>query len=58
MIYNYKCEDCDEVIKIDQSIKDDPVEECPDCGSPDFRRIITGGSGLLFKSPNFYVNQK
>jgi putative FmdB family regulatory protein len=58
MIYKYKCEGCDEVKELEQSIKDDPVDECPDCGSENFKRVITGGSGVLFKSPNFYVNQK
>jgi|AntRauTorckE6833_2_1112554.scaffolds.fasta_scaffold11719_2 putative FmdB family regulatory protein len=57
MKYKYKCGNCEEHKSIHQSIKDDAVDECPDCGSKDFNRVITGGSGLLFKGPNFYVNQ-
>ena len=35
------CETCRKGFEIDQSIKENPLKTCPDCGSP-IRRIITG----------------
>ena len=35
------CEKCADRFEVKQSISDDPLEECPECGSP-VERVITG----------------
>ena len=37
-----------------QPITADPLEECPQCGSS-VRRLIGGGTGIIFKGSGFYV---
>lgn len=36
-------------------MSDEPVRICPQCGK-DVRRLIFGGSGVIFKGSGFYVN--
>lgn len=38
-----------------QSIVDPPLKTCPSCQG-ELVRVITGGSGLIFKGSGFYVN--
>lgn len=52
--YEYRRED-GTTFEIQQRITDDPLETCPDTGQP-VERIISGGSGLIFKGEGFYVN--
>ena len=40
MKYKYRCPECWIEPEIVQSIKDDPIKECPECGSPFFHRVI------------------
>jgi len=35
-------------------MSDDPLAYCPECGKP-VKRLIGGGSGLIFKGSGFYV---
>ncbi len=37
-----------------QSIADPPLETCPSCQGK-LHRVITGGSGLIFKGSGFYI---
>ncbi len=46
--YEYKCEDCG-VIEILHSIMDDAKEECPECGRGGLERLISLGTGFIFK---------
>lgn len=34
-----------------------PLSDCPQCGK-ELRRLINGGSGVIFKGSGFYVNDK
>jgi len=52
--YNYKCDSCDYVFSIMQSIKDDPLERCDKCNGK-ISRIIGGNFGLIFKGSGFYL---
>jgi putative FmdB family regulatory protein len=52
--YEYRRED-GTTFEIQQRITEDPLETCPDTGQP-VERIISGGSGLIFKGEGFYVN--
>lgn len=37
-----------------QSIMDPPLQSCPACHGS-LERIITGGSGIIFKGSGFYI---
>jgi putative FmdB family regulatory protein len=52
--YEYKCLDCDEVFEEFQKITDPPITNCRRCGG-EVKRLISGGSGLLFKGTGFYI---
>lgn len=53
--YEYECDKCRKHFDIFQSMKDDPIKKCPECGG-EFHRLIGGGSGIIFKGSGFYEN--
>jgi putative FmdB family regulatory protein len=53
--YEYKCRDCGEKFDEFQKITDPPLTKCPFCGGA-VDRVISGGSGIMFKGSGFYVN--
>ena len=38
-----------------QSMSDAPKKECPDCKENSLRRVISGGTGLIFKGSGYYL---
>lgn len=52
--YDYQCASCDHVFEMFQSMSDDPIKECPLCGK-NVRRLISGGTGLIFKGSGYYL---
>ncbi|GHV32430.1 hypothetical protein AGMMS4952_22780 [Spirochaetia bacterium] len=52
--YEYECKSCGHSFDAFQSMKDDPLKVCPHCGK-DVRRVINGGSGIIFKGSGFYA---
>lgn len=52
--YEYVCTSCKHSFEIFQSMKDAPLTECPKCGLG-IRRVINGGTGIIFKGSGFYV---
>jgi putative FmdB family regulatory protein len=52
--YEYKCRDCGEKFDEFQKITDPPLTRCPACGGA-VDRIISGGSGVVFKGSGFYI---
>jgi hypothetical protein len=38
-------------------MSDEPVKVCPECGR-EVRRLIKGGTGVIFKGSGFYVTDK
>jgi hypothetical protein len=38
-------------------MSDEPVKICPECGG-EVRRLIKGGTGVIFKGSGFYVTDK
>lgn len=48
-IYEYICDDCGRQFETNQSMRDLPIEICPECKGT-VRRIISGGSGFILKS--------
>ncbi|MCL2277045.1 MAG: hypothetical protein FWC21_04040 [Treponema sp.] len=55
--YEYECKSCGHDFEIFQSMKDPPIKECPKCGQ-EIRRLIFGGTGVIFKGSGFYVTDK
>ncbi len=53
--YDYRCETCGHTFEAFQKISDNPLEVCPSCGRK-VKRLISGGSGIVFKGSGFYVN--
>ncbi len=52
--YEYECTNCGHTFEVFQKMSDPPVENCPQCGEK-VRRLINGGSGIIFKGSGFYV---
>jgi len=55
--YEYECKSCAHNFEVFQSMSDEPLKECPKCGN-EVRRLIFGGSGVIFKGSGFYVTDK
>ena len=60
--YEYSCEKCDGTFEIVQSMRDEPLRECPKelCrqkkwGHGKVKRLIGTGAGLIFKGSGFYI---
>ena len=52
--YDYLCTSCSHKFEYFQSMSDDHLKECPVCGS-NVRRLVSGGTGLIFKGSGFYL---
>lgn len=52
--YEYRCAHCDRTFDVVQSFTDDPLTECPECGSA--VRKVFGAVGIVFKGSGFYKN--
>jgi putative FmdB family regulatory protein len=55
--YGYECKSCGHTFDVFQSMSDEPVKVCPECGK-EVRRLINGGTGIIFKGSGFYVTDK
>jgi putative FmdB family regulatory protein len=55
--YEYECKSCGHSFEAFQSMKDEPIKVCPECGR-EVRRLINGGGGIIFKGSGFYVTDK
>ncbi|MBN8217953.1 MAG: FmdB family transcriptional regulator [Spirochaetes bacterium] len=53
--YHYRCNTCEHEFDRFQSITSPAVSECPECKA-ESRRLISGGSGVIYKGSGFYVN--
>ena len=40
-IYAYACKDCDHTLDALQKIADAPLLDCPDCGEPALKRLLS-----------------
>ena len=52
--YEYRCPDCGHEFEQFQSMKADPIKECPECKEQNVKRLISSGGGLIFKGSGFY----
>ena len=53
--YEYKCNKCGHMFEVLQSMKDNPLKKCPECGKISLRKLVSGGAGLIFKGSGFYL---
>lgn len=53
--YNYKCLSCDEVFVVFQRMSEKPILNCKLCSSNNIEKMISAGSGLIFKGSGFYL---
>ncbi len=53
--YVYKCQSCGYEFEVFQNITDEPITRCPECNEDRAIRMLTGGSGLIFKGSGFYI---
>ena len=53
--YDYICNDCEKMYEYFQSMSDAPIRECPECKKNSLRRVISGGTGLIFKGSGYYL---
>lgn len=60
--YEYSCEKCGKTFETFQSMRDDPLRECPKelCrqakwGHGKVKRLLGTGAGLIFKGSGFYT---
>ncbi len=51
--YVYRCMKCGK-FEVSQQITDKPLERCPTCQEP-VKRVISGGSGVIYKTNGFYI---
>lgn len=60
--YEYLCTTCGRRFDVMQSMKDEPLTQCPEDvstqdpkGKGAVQRMITGGSGVIYKGDGFYL---
>ena len=51
--YEYRCAKGHH-FELFQSMTDEPVEKCPECGAKS-ERLLSSGAGLIFKGSGFYI---
>lgn len=54
--YEYVCQKCEHQFEVFQSMKDDPLTDCPqpNCDGK-VKRLLGTGAGLIFKGSGFYI---
>lgn len=53
--YDYKCKDCGHVFEAYHGMNETPELSCPNCGSKNLSKLISGGTGVIFKGSGFYI---
>jgi putative FmdB family regulatory protein len=54
--YEYLCSSCHHEWEFEQSIKDDPITECPSCHEATAKRQISRGGGFILKGSGWYAD--
>src|SRR5262249_22074950 len=52
--YDYVCDACNHEFEEFQSMMEDPLSKCPECGKKKLRRLIGTVAAVLFKGSGFY----
>ena len=53
--YEYKCNNCGHTFDVLQTMKEEKLKKCPECGKDTLQRLIGSGAGLIFKGSGFYL---
>lgn len=53
-IYAYKCDSCGHAKDVLQKMSDDPLTQCPSCGTPTFNKQLTA-AGFQLKGSGWYA---
>ena len=53
--YDYICSECNKMYEYFQSMSENALTKCPECKEQTLRRIISGGTGLIFKGSGYYL---
>lgn len=54
--YEYACTSCAHEWETEQSIREDPLKECPSCHKETARRQISRGTGFILKGGGWYAD--
>lgn len=54
--YDYECKECGHEFEAFQTMSEELLTECPSCGKESLRRLIGGGTGVIFRGSGFYIN--
>ncbi|NNJ96536.1 MAG: zinc ribbon domain-containing protein [Gammaproteobacteria bacterium] len=46
-IYEYQCTECGYQTEVLQKISDEPLKDCPDCGKPTMKKMVTAAAFRL-----------
>ncbi|ACF12895.1 regulatory protein, FmdB family [Chloroherpeton thalassium ATCC 35110] len=52
--YQYRCSSCSHELEAFQSMNDEPLTVCPECGAEQLKRVISAGGGFMLKGSGFY----
>jgi putative FmdB family regulatory protein len=52
--YEYVCRNCGHTMEEFQSMLEDPLTRCPECGTDNLARIMGTGGAIIFKGSGFY----
>ena len=52
-IYEYKCSECEHTLEKLQKMSDDPIVDCPECGKPALKKMISA-AGFRLKGGGWY----
>ena len=52
--YEYQCDACNHNFDEFQSMSEEPLKKCPECGRKKLRRVYGAGAAILFKGSGFY----
>jgi putative FmdB family regulatory protein len=52
--YEYHCDACEHNFDEFQSMSEEPLKKCPECGRKKLRRVYGAGAAILFKGSGFY----
>ena len=54
--YEYECKACHHAWEADQKITEPPLKDCPSCGEPEAKRLISGGTGFQLLGKGWYAD--
>ena len=52
-IYEYQCQTCEHQLERLQKLSDEPLKDCPSCGKPELKKLISA-AGFRLKGSGWY----